>query len=329
VIHRSVLSHEVVELLNPAPGALILDCTLGGGGHAELLLERARPDGRLIGIDRDPDALTRAAERLQAFGPAVRLIQGNFADAVDLVDAPSLKEAKAVLVDLGVSSFQMDAPARGFSFRYPEAPLDMRMHPEEGELRLPNLPRDPVAAVEALEGCTAAQIVNAAPEAALAEIFRSLGELRDARRLARAIVARRADRPYVRVGDLLETLESVLPRGPKGSQLAAQAFQALRIAVNGELRALDRFLATVPPLLSAGARIAMISFHSLEDRRVKHSFKAASRSCICPPAQPRCTCGGNRSTLRLLTPRAVRPSATEVQANPRARSALLRAAEVL
>ncbi len=317
--HAPVLSQEVVELLAPQPGSLIIDCTVGGGGHAAALLTHAQPNGRLIGIDRDPSALERAATRLAPFDPFVTLLHGNFGDTCVLVGERSLKEASLVLADIGVSSFHLDDPARGFTLRDPDAPLDMRMDTSVLRDAPRTFPRDDDASLEVLEGCTAAQVLASAPESVLRTIFATYGELPGTNLLARRIVEHRRTAPITTAGDLL----ALVPR----RALAPQVFQALRIVVNGELRALERLLDTVPRDMSTGARIGIITFHSLEDRIVKHRFREMARDCICPLTSSRCTCGGHSSTLHLLTSRAVRPGPEELARNPRARSAHLRVAQ--
>lgn len=325
--HRSVLSQDVVELLAPTPGALVLDCTVGGGGHAALLLERSQPGGRLIGIDRDTVALARAAERLAPYGSDIQLLHGNYGDALDLVDARSLKEASVVLADLGVSSFHLDDPGRGFTLRDPLAPLDMRMDQAAPPRPAPRASLPVEEGLAQLEGCTAETIVNGASLELLRELLWRYGEVRESTSVARCIVRARERAPLATAGDLLDVLPGPTG-GPRRASLASRVFQGLRIAINDELGALRRLLERVLPALSSGTRVGIISFHSLEDRMVKQHFRALARDCTCPPQQPICTCGGDRSTIRLLTPRAVRASDEEVALNPRSRSASLRVAQI-
>lgn len=325
--HLAVLSQETVELLAPAPGGLTIDCTVGGGGHAALLLERSQPGGRLIGIDRDPVALERARERLAPYHHAIQLLHGNYGDALDLVDAHSLKEASVVLADLGVSSFHLDDPGRGFTLRSATAPLDMRMDQTLADREIPKQSLRMDEALADLEGCTAATIVNAASTELLRELLWRYGEVRESTSVARSIVQRRGLTPITTAGDLLAALPGATS-GPRRESLASRVFQALRIAVNGELRALERLLHVVLPALASGTRIGIISFHSLEDRMVKHRFRDLARDCTCPPTSPMCTCGGDCSTLRILTRRAVRAGDEELARNPRARSAHLRVAQI-
>lgn len=283
-----------------------MDCTLGGGGHARALLERIQPGGRLLGIDRDPAAIARVAETLTGFDPPPKLVQGNFAD-LDLIAAENgFDRVDGVLLDLGLSSYQLDDGERGFSFRA-EGPLDMRM--------------DPASPV------TAEQLVNRLDRAGLARVIRTLGEERWAERIAEFIVRRR---PLRTTRDLAAAVEAAIPRGawPKDIHPATRTFQAIRMEVNDELGSLDSGLKAAITILTPGGRMAAISFHSLEDRLVKATFTAESKDCICPPQQPVCTCA-HRASLRILTRKPVRPSPEEVNTNPRSRSARLRAAEKL
>ena len=302
--HEPVMLHEAVEGLAVRPGGRYVDATVGLGGHAEAVLEAASPGGALLGIDADPDALAAAAERLARFGDAVMLVQGNFRDLVSLCAARGLHAADGVLFDLGISSMQLEASGRGFSFQRDE-PLDMRMDPG-GEL-------------------TAEHIVNDYTEEELAKLIRTYGEERRARAVARAIVARR---PLRTTRELANTVEQVVGRG-RGRQIhpATLTFQALRIAVNQEMDNLVIALPAAHDLLAGvGSRLVVIAFHSLEDRIVKRYFRHESQDCICPPRTPQCICG-HEATLRLVTRRVQRPEPAEVARNPRARSARMRVAE--
>jgi 16S rRNA (cytosine1402-N4)-methyltransferase len=300
--HVPVLAPELVTLLDPQPGELVVDCTFGGGGHARLVAERLGPTGKLIAIDRDP----AAAERFEEFAVEAECEAGfiatDFADALEDL-ASEGAAADAVYLDLGVSSLQLDAWERGFSYSY-DAPLDMRMDPGQ-EL-------------------SAREVVNEWPQDRLASILRELGEERHARAIAAEIVARR---PLATTGELVDAIREAVPpayRFGRGHP-AKRSFQAIRIAVNSELDSLDRALPAAWRLLDVGGRLAAISFHSLEDRRVKQFLADRARGCICPPELPVCQCG-REPEAELVTRRAVAPSETEAEQNPRSRSARLRCA---
>jgi 16S rRNA (cytosine1402-N4)-methyltransferase len=301
--HVPVMVGEAVEWLRPRPGAHLVDATVGLGGHAAALLAAA-PDTRLLGIDRDPAALAIARERLSDAGERLVLRHAHFADLRAILSELGWDGAHAVLLDLGVSSLQLGDPARGFSFQA-EGPLDMRMDPA-GEL-------------------DAAEVVNEWPEEALARAIREYGEEPRARAVARAIVRRR---PFATTLDLARVVRGVLGRGRPGLDPATRTFQGLRIAVNDELAGLDRFLADGWTVLRPGGRLAVLAYHSLEDRRVKETFRRWAATCICPPRAPVCVCGW-RATVRILTPRPLRPAPDEIARNPRARSARLRVVERL
>lgn len=302
--HVSVMPDEVLGLLSPVSGGTYLDGTLGGGGHARLLLEASTPDGRLIGLDRDPAALARAAEVLAPFAGRFQLEHANFADAGMVLTRLGIAELDGILLDLGVSSHQLDEASRGFSFRA-DAPLDMRMDPTRG--------------------ITAAELLATASAEELRRIFRDYGEERFAGRIARRIAARRETVPLQRTLELAELVREAVPGGHQPSRIhpATRVFQALRIAVNGELEAVARGVAGAIGLLKPGGRLAVISFHSLEDRIVKRLFVEEARGCICPPRLPVCQCG-HRPRVELLTRKGIRAGEAEVAANPRARSAVLR-----
>ena len=300
------MPNEVLALLDPKPGEVYLDGTVGGGGHARLILDASAPDGRLIGLDRDEDALGQARKVLAPYGERALLLHGNFSEASELLAAVGISAVDGLLLDLGVSSYQLDEGSRGFSFRI-EAPLDMRMDTSHGE--------------------TAADVVNAAPEEELARIFREYGEERWARRIARRIAAVRRQAPLTTTRQLADLVRDAVPGGhvPGRIHPATRVFQALRIHVNRELDHLALGLERGLELLKPGGRFVVISFHSLEDRMVKRFFQEESRECICPPRMPVCTCD-HHPRLELLTRKGVRAADAEVTNNPRARSAILRAA---
>jgi len=304
--HRPVLLRETIELLEAARGGLYIDGTLGLGGHSEAILE-ASDDSRVVGIDRDTEALKLASERLARFGNRFQAVHGNFREIAEVV-ADVAKEAPAgVLVDLGVSSLQFDSPQRGFSFRF-EAPLDMRLDASGSDE-------------------TAADLLQRLPEEEIARIIFEYGEERRSRRIARRIVERReAGQPVSTTSELADLVAGAV--GYNKSQKihpATRTFQALRIAVNKELEELDRFIETSVDLLQPGGRFVAISFHSLEDRIVKHELRRLSGQCQCPARLPVCACGA-RKAVEVLTKRPVTAGAEEVEENPRARSAKLRAA---
>jgi 16S rRNA (cytosine1402-N4)-methyltransferase len=299
--HTPVMLEEVIAALNVRAGGRYVDCTLGGGGHAEAILERSQPGGVLLGIDADPRAIDRGNERLSRFGGAFRAVQGNFRDVGTICRQLEFVPVNGVLMDLGLSSDQLEEGA-GFSFQR-DLPLDMRFGPE---------------------GTTAEEIVNTYSESALADLIFQFGEEPASRRIARRIVEAR---PIRTSGQLAKAVEQAVGRraGSK-THPATRTFQALRIAVNEELSSLSAALPQAHGLLGFGARLAVLSYHSLEDRIVKEYIRRESRDCICPPGLPECRCG-HTATLRPVTRGAVAPSAAEIAANPRARSAKLRAAE--
>jgi 16S rRNA (cytosine1402-N4)-methyltransferase len=303
--HVPVLADEVRELLAVQPGETVIDATFGAGGHARLLCADLGGGGRFIAIDRDPDARPHFDRFSRECRANARLLRGDYAVVLGQL-AQNGVEADAILLDLGVSSMQIDRPERGFSYAV-DAPLDMRMDPSE--------PR------------SARELVNEADERELADIFRRLGEERFARPIARAIVRRRKETPFERTSELVDTIRAAIPAPRRfgDGHPAKRVFQALRIAVNNELDSLERALPQAISLLRPGGRIAVISFHSLEDRIVKRFFAAEARGCVCPPELPVCVCG-REPGLRLLTRKAVRPSPAEVAANVRSASARLRAA---
>jgi len=309
VAHRSVLPRETLELLSPRAGDVVVDATLGAGGHAERLLEAVGPEGRVIGIDRDADMLDRARRRLERFGDALVPLCGDHAELGQLLASIGVDAVDRVLFDLGVSSVQLDDPERGFSFRH-DGPLDMRMDPRSGG--------------------TAADLVATRTEAELREILWRFGEERRARAIARAVVREREKRPIRRTLHLADLVERTLGPAARRWRIhpATRTFQALRIAVNGEIVGLETLIGDAVSLLRQGGRVAAISFHSLEDRAVKHALKSLAHRCTCPIALPVCGCG-REDLVRILTTKPVRPASDEIARNPRARSAKLRAAERL
>jgi len=302
-IHVPVLTDRVVELLTPAAPGLLVDVTVGLGGHAEALL-RAEAGFRLVGLDRDPRALARADERLRVFEGRVRLAEETFDQLPSVVKRLELEPPAAVLADLGYSSLQIDDPERGFSFSA-DGPLDMRM---------------------GSGGPTAAELLERVDWAELVSILRKYGEERRASAIARAIIRRREESPLRTTGQLSRLVCSVIGGRSARIHPATRTFQALRIAVNDELGQLERFLEPAARELRPGGRIAVISFHSLEDRIVKHTMRRLTGRCTCPPDLPVCRCNPQR-VLKVLTTSPVRPDEAEIAGNPRARSARLRVAE--
>ncbi len=281
-----------------------MDATLGDGGHAVALLEATSPDGALIGIDADPQALERAALRLEPFGDRVTLVNDNFSNLETVLEARGFHPVSSVLMDLGLSSWQLESAERGFSFN-DVSPLDMRLGPTQE--------------------ITAADIINTSSEVDLAQILFECGEEPRSRRIAQRIVQRR---PIDTAQQLASVVESVIPRRGRRTHPATRTFMAIRIAVNRELDNLESALHQAVRVLARGGRLAVIAYHSLEDRIVKRFMGRESRDCVCPPQQIECACG-HRATVKVLTRRVVRPSDEEVQGNPRARSARLRACEAL
>ncbi len=300
--HQPVLYQEIIHGLRPESGGSYIDCTVGAGGHALGMLEASSPEGRLLGLDVDPRALEIARERLKPFGDRVRLVQDSYRQLSRVLAGLGGEPADGILLDLGYSSMQIDDPERGFSFQH-DGPLDMRFNPE-GPM-------------------TAYALVNELPEADLADILFRYGEERRSRRLAKAIVAAR---PIQTTRQLAELVVRISGARTKGHHPATRTFQALRIAVNDELEALTEALPQAVAALAPGGRLAVVSFHSLEDRIVKQFFRRESTDCICPPGQPVCTCS-HQASLDLINRKPIRPGDQEVAANPRARSARLRLAE--
>ena len=307
-VHVPVLAGELIDLLDPSPGQTAIDCTFGGGGHAQLIAERLGAEGTLIAIDRDPLAQERFEELAEVLACTVRFIRASYAQALDGLGAEGVR-ADIAYFDLGMSSLQVDTRERGFSYSY-DAPLDMRMDPDQQ--------------------LTAREIVASWDERRLARVLRDFGEERHAGAIARAIVRRRESAPLETTLDLVDTIVAAVPAPARfaAGHPAKRAFQALRIAVNDELEQLDRALPLAWTLLRDGGVLAGISFHSLEDRLVKRFMSARARGCICPPDLPVCGCGRTPEAV-LLTRRAIAPSAGEIAGNSRSASARLRAARKL
>lgn len=307
--HLSVMPREVLSYLAPRSGGVYLDGTLGGAGHARLILDASAPDGQLIGLDRDPAALAEAETQLARFGARVRLAHDNFAEMDVVLARWGITAIDGFLLDLGVSSHQLDRAERGFSFQA-DAPLDMRM--------------DPTAPL------SAADLVNTGSEQELARLIWQYGEERWAKRIAAFIVKSREGGAIETTLQLVDIIKGAIPRAKWEERIhpATRTFQALRIAVNDELGSLERGLAAGLSLLAPGGRGVVISFHSLEDRIVKNTFRRAAQGCTCPKGLPQCVCGGSPQ-LRILTGRPVTPAEDEIAGNPRARSARLRAVEKL
>jgi 16S rRNA (cytosine1402-N4)-methyltransferase len=308
--HQPVLAEEVMKMLAPRPGSLHIDCTVGGGGHTERVLEAASPDGRVLGLDADPAAIARVGERLARFGDRLVLRQANFRFLGEVAPDAGFGTVDGILLDLGLSSFQVADTGRGFGFRA-GGTLDMRFDPSQGE--------------------PASALLARLDEAALADLFRRYGEEPHARRIARAIADARRAEPIETAEQLAALVERAVPRrpGPRGRiHPATRVFQALRIAVNGELEALEVALAASLEILGPGGRLVVLSYHSLEDRIVKRFVAAERRGCTCPPVFPVCVCG-RAPRLRSVGPQPAVPTDSEVAANPRARSARLRTAERL
>lgn len=302
ILHIPVLCEESLNLLQVQPGGIYIDCTLGTGGHAEAILKRSSPGGRLLGIDADPEAIKIAAARLEPYGKAATLVNDNFRNLEGICAAYGFRDISGILFDLGLSSLQLADSARGFSFRL-AAPLDMRFDPHQ-EL-------------------TAAQIVNAFSEKEIARLLKKYGEERYSRKIAKHIVV---NRPIKTSRHLAMVVEEAVGKTTRRIHPATRTFQALRIAVNDELQSLETVIKQAVNLLRSGGRMVVISYHSLEDRIVKQFFFQESRACLCPPSTPICVCG-HIPTLKIVTRRAITPSQSEIEANSRSRSARLRAAE--
>jgi 16S rRNA (cytosine1402-N4)-methyltransferase len=304
-VHRSVLLAETIELLQPKPGGHYIDATLGLGGHAEAILKRAA-DVTVLGIDRDPEAIRAATGRLKEFGQRFKAVHANFSEVHDAAAANQLDSVDGIIADLGVSSMQFDSETRGFSFRF-DAPLDMRMDPTSEEE-------------------TAAELLARLSEEEIANVIYLYGEERASRRIARRIVEKREKgEPISTTKQLADLVEAAIGRKP-GTKIhpATRTFQALRIAVNDELDVIEGFLNDAFQLLTDNGRLAIITFHSLEDRIVKQVFQRLAGKCICPPRIPKCICGAEKKA-EVLTKRPIAAAPGEIDENPRSRSAKLRA----
>ena len=303
--HKPVLPTETVELLKPQLGEVFVDATLGLGGHAEIILENSEST-RVFGIDQDHEAIKMAKERLKKYGNRIKIFHANFSEIKQVLAGAKVEKVDGILADLGVSSLQFDSPTRGFSFRF-DAPLDMRMNADE-------------------ETETAAELLENLTEEEIANLIYQYGEERFSRRIARRIVERRERGEAVKTtGELAVLVERALRRGKKDKiHPATKTFQALRIAVNRELEILEQFLRDSIDVLNIGGRLAVITFHSLEDRIVKQTFQKLAGKCFCPPRFPQCVCGAEKR-IEILTRKPITPRDFEIEENPRARSAKLRA----
>ena len=303
-VHKSVLLEESVSWLVTDPQGIYVDCTLGGAGHSSRIAQKLAPEGLLIGIDQDEDAIAAATEKLKGAPCQVRIVHNNFRNLGDILDQLGLAAVDGIFFDLGVSSYQLDTPERGFSYMH-DGPLDMRMDQERS--------------------LTAAKVVNTYSEEALAELIYKYGEERWSRRIAQFIVAARKENPLATTFDLVHVIKAAIPKGARqdGPHPAKRTFQAIRIEVNDELKILDKTMETAVAHLKSGGRIGVITFHSLEDRIIKQAFKRMAKGCICPPELPVCVCG-HKPELKKL--KDFTPSEAELADNPRARSARLRGA---
>ncbi|RLD05937.1 MAG: 16S rRNA (cytosine(1402)-N(4))-methyltransferase [Chloroflexi bacterium] len=302
--HQPVLYHEIIQALQPKNKGYYVDCTLGAGGHALGILQASQPEGKLLGFDLDPQALALARETLAPHEQRILLLQRSYTTLSETLQEIQWHLVNGIVLDLGVSSMQFDTAERGFSFRE-DAPLDMRFSPKIAE--------------------SAADIINTYSEAELAEIIFRYGEERASRRIAKAIIR---DRPIRTTFELASLISTVIPRRGKRVHPATRTFQALRIAVNDELDSIESILPQATNALAPGGRLAIISFHSLEDRLVKQYFRRESKNCICPPRQPVCTCN-HKASIKEIARKPIRPSDEEIAKNPRARSAKLRIVEKL
>lgn len=305
--HVSVLLKETVTMLSPQKGSLFVDCTMGGAGHSRYLLEQSAPKGRLIAIDQDGEACAEGKKRLAEFGGRVEIVQQNFSKLKDILAERNISGVDGIMMDLGVSSYQLDNKDRGFSYMQ-DAALDMRMNSQSGK--------------------TAADILNTYSEDELNNIFWLYGEEKWARRIAKFIVAERAQSPIETTGQLVAIIKKAVPAGARQEDQhpAKRCFQALRIAVNDELGVLEKVLPDAVACLNPGGRLCVISFHSLEDRIVKNIFRELAKGCTCPPQLPVCVCG-KKPQIKIISKKPILPSEEEIEENPRARSAKLRVAE--
>ncbi len=308
--HIPVMLNEAIHYLNCRPGKTYTDCTLGGSGHAKAICERIQPDGLLIGIDQDIDAITNAQKALQSYSSNIRLFHGNFQHLPRFLSQVKINAIDGILLDLGVSQHQLENSGRGFSFQKDE-PLDMRM--------------------DRRSATHAGDLINNLAEDALRKIFKTLGEERWSKQIARSIVKKRRQKKIQTSRQLAQIVCAAIPRSKTATQRihpATRVFMALRIAVNRELEVLSSFMAGVADWLNPEGRLCVLAFHSLEDRIVKQHIKAMEKGCICPPKLPECVCG-KKPVMRSLTKKVVRPGDEEVAYNPMARSTRLRAAEKL
>jgi 16S rRNA (cytosine1402-N4)-methyltransferase len=305
-VHVPVLLDEVMTVLQPRSGGCFIDCTVGLGGYAAAILERISPSGRFLGIDADPDAIKISEDKLSNYGEAVTLVNDNFVNLEAICQEYQFHPVDGILFDLGVSSLQLDTAERGFSFQL-DAPLDMRFNPEEG--------------------LTASDVINRFSEQELAKLIERYGEERHSRQIARHIVQ---NRPITTTTELAQLVEQALAASTHRGRIhpATRTFMALRIAVNNELQNLELALKQTPNLLRPGGRLAVISYHSLEDRIVKQFMRYAASSCVCPPGTVVCRCG-HVPTLALISRKVIKPTSLEIESNPRSRSARLRIAERL
>lgn len=305
--HYSVMLAETVESLNIKPGGVYVDCTLGGAGHSARILEKMGGDGKLVGIDRDEYAIQKASQRLEKYKDNILLIKGNFCDAPELLSENGIHKIDGVVADLGVSSFQLDNADRGFSYMH-DAPLDMRMSRQDK--------------------LSAYDVVNGYEEKELSRIINLYGEERFASKIAYNICRTREKQPIKTTAELAEVVKNSIPAKNRadGPHPAKRTFQAIRIEVNGELDVIDKMILGLFPMLESGGRMAVITFHSLEDRIVKHTFAELAKGCECPPDFPVCVCGKKPQGV-VVTKKPILPSEQELEENPRSRSAKLRVCE--
>ncbi|PWM67545.1 MAG: 16S rRNA (cytosine(1402)-N(4))-methyltransferase [Clostridiales bacterium] len=305
--HYSVMLAETVDSLNIKPGGVYVDCTLGGAGHSARILEKMGGDGKLVGIDRDEYAIQKASQRLEKYKDNILLIKGNFCDAPELLSENGIHKIDGVVADLGVSSFQLDNADRGFSYMH-DAPLDMRMSRQDK--------------------LSAYDVVNGYEEKELSRIINLFGEERFASKIAYNICRTREKQPIKTTAELAEVVKNSIPAKNRadGPHPAKRTFQAIRIEVNGELDVIDKMILGLFPMLESGGRMAVITFHSLEDRIVKHTFAELAKGCECPPDFPVCVCGKKPQGV-VVTKKPILPSEQELEENPRSRSAKLRVCE--
>lgn len=305
--HYSVMLAETVDSLNIKPGGVYVDCTLGGAGHSARILEKMGGDGKLVGIDRDEYAIQKASQRLEKYKDNILLIKGNFCDAPELLSENGIHKIDGVVADLGVSSFQLDNADRGFSYMH-DAPLDMRMSRQDK--------------------LSAYDVVNGYEEKELSRIINLYGEERFASKIAYNICRTREKQPLKTTAELAEVVKNSIPAKNRadGPHPAKRTFQAIRIEVNGELDVIDKMILGLFPMLESGGRMAVITFHSLEDRIVKHTFAELAKGCECPPDFPVCVCGKKPQGV-VVTKKPILPSEQELEENPRSRSAKLRVCE--